>query len=343
VFKGNSNVKLIVLTGCLRIADESIFTGANNVMVYDLDNEAFSGFYGLTEDELSSVLMDNGIIGKLDEFKAWYNGYNYGGRQIYNISSVLSYISALQINANKRPENYWTSTSSNNILSSAMEANYNLDNVIALMAGKSVRISDISNAISYRGVKREDSLWSILHATGYVTRDANDANAYRIPNEEIKSSFKEFFKDHIKDKIGLAGIAKLHSTVKSLDSKRIEDEFKKSLQVLSVFDTAVNHEYVYHVFFAGVLSNLTLYSNRESGFGRYDVQIEFQGDNLVLIFEFKRFEDGDQNLADAAQRALNQIFALHYADYPKSKGYNVVCFGVGCSGKDCAVIGGIIA
>ncbi|MDR1536646.1 MAG: hypothetical protein LBU32_01380 [Clostridiales bacterium] len=167
-------------------------TGASNPMVYDLDNEAFSPFYGLTEDELATVLSDNGLSNRLDEFKTWYNGYFYGGRQIYNISSVLSHISALQINPQSSPGNYWANTSGNDILISAMEASCNLETVIALMAGEAVDLPEISNTISYSGVKREDSLLSILYATGCLTKIGD--GAFRIPNEEVKSAFKEFLR-----------------------------------------------------------------------------------------------------------------------------------------------------
>ncbi|MDR1539306.1 MAG: AAA family ATPase [Clostridiales bacterium] len=343
VFKGKSNIMLIVVTGCLRIANESIFTGANNPQVYDLDSKLFSRFYGLTENELIRILKEQGLEEKLDDFKSWYNGYYYGGEQIYNISSVLSHISALQSDPDSLPENYWANTSSNDILKSALESSGDCAKVISLIAGETVYIQRISSTITYRGVKREDSLWSVLLSTGYLTKAAGKINAYRIPNAEISSVFEDQFRDYIKGKLGEEGLLRLQAAVHSLDPKAIETVFKESLLALSVFDTAVTHEYVYHVFFAGVLFNLNLFSNRESGYGRYDVQVEFPEEIMVLIFEFKRFEDGDQNLRDAAQRALNQIFALHYTDHPKSLGYKVVCFGVGCSGKDCAVIGGVVA
>jgi hypothetical protein len=134
VFKGKSNIMLIVATGCLRIANESIFTGANNPQVYDLDSKLFSRFYGLTEDELTIILKEQGLKEKLDDFRYWYNGYYYGGEQIYNISSVLSHISALQSDPDSLPGNYWTSTSSNDILKSAMESSGDCSKVISLIA-----------------------------------------------------------------------------------------------------------------------------------------------------------------------------------------------------------------
>jgi hypothetical protein len=342
-FKGNRNVLLNVVTGCLRIANESIFTGANNLAVFDLDSKRFSKFYGMTHEELAAVLQDKGLLDHFDEFKTWYNGYNFGGTLVYNTSSVLSHVSALLQDEAAMPKNHWINTSRNDILESALEGGYNYHVVTRLVAGEAVALPQISDTITYRGLMREDSIWSILYSSGYLTKVMGSNGEYRIPNAEVKTVFVEFYKGYVKGKLGLEKLKNLHEAIYTLDAGSIEGLLKELLLSMSYHDTAVSHEDVYHDVFFGALFGLNCLSNREAGHGRSDIEVEFSESLLVAVFEFKRFEGKDKSLSDTAQRAYNQIFGLGYIELHKARGFKIAAFGVGCSGKDCKVAGGLVS
>jgi hypothetical protein len=341
-FKGNPNVLLNVATGCLRIANESIFTGANNLVAFDLDDELYSRFYGVTQEELAAVLKDKGLLDHLDEFRTWYKGYNFGGAEIYNTSSVLSHVSALLQDEDAMPKNHWINTSRNDILESALDGGCNYHMVTRLVAGEAVALPQISDTITCRGLRREDSIWSILYASGYLTKSLGSNQEYRIPNAEVKSVFAEFYKDYVKGKLGLEKTKSLHEAIYTLDAGAIEGLLKELLLSMSYHDTGVNHEDVYHDVFFGALFGLNCLSNREAGHGRCDIEVEFPEIMLVVVFEFKRFEGKDNSLSDTAQRACNQIFGLGCIELHKARGFKVAAFGVGCSGKDCKVAGGLV-
>ncbi|MDR1538220.1 MAG: ATP-binding protein [Clostridiales bacterium] len=340
-FKGNPHVRLNVVTGCLRIANESIFTGANNLVVYDLDDNLFSEFYGLTQKELEAVLWDKGLPKCLDDLKAWYDGYNFGGTQIYNTSSVLHHIAALIQNRFSTPKNYWINTSRNDILETALDGGYNYHVATRLVAGEAVSLPQISHVITYRSLKREDSIWSILYSSGYLTKALDSDHDYLIPNAEVKSVFVELYKDYVKGKLGLDKPKRLHEAIYTLDAKAIEGLLKELLLSMSFHDTGVNHEDVYHDVFFGAMFGLNILSNREAGHGRADVEVEFPEDKLVVVFEFKRIEGKDKNLSDTALRAYNQVFGLGYIELHRARGFKVAVFGVGCSGKNCKIVGGL--
>jgi hypothetical protein len=142
----------------------------------------------------------------LDEFKVWYNGYNFGGAKVYNKSSVLSHVSALIRDKAAQPKNYWINTSRNEILESALDGGYSYHLVTRLVAGEAVALPQISETITYRGLKREDSIWSVLYSSGYLTKALDSNQAYQIPNAEVKTVFIEFYNGYVKGKLGLANL-----------------------------------------------------------------------------------------------------------------------------------------
>ncbi|MDR1540919.1 MAG: ATP-binding protein [Clostridiales bacterium] len=343
VFKNNDDVAFSVVAGCLRIANESIFTGANNPGVFTAKNKEFSTSFGLTELEVTQLLQHFGFPEKLDEIRQWYNGYNFAGTYIYNISDVLSYAKALINDPTSAPANYWANTSSNDIIENTFKRPYSRLLMTSLLAGESIPISKIDDNISFKSLKRPNTIWSILFHTGYLTSAEGGQGLYKIPNREIRMLFEESYMDMTLDLAGNERIEALNEAILSLDAKNIEEQFSSFLLLLSSHDTASNLEYVYHSFFAGVLSHLGMSSNREAGYGFFDIQVLFnEMIMLAIIFEFKRFDgkEGDQILEDTAERALRQIYGLKYLHNAEFDGYEVYCYGVGCLGRSCRVTGG---
>ncbi|MDR1538118.1 MAG: ATP-binding protein [Clostridiales bacterium] len=341
-FKGNPNVERVIVTGCLRIANESIFTGANNPGVFTVKDVALSSCFGLSECEVKQVLIDVGHPEKLDEAKEWYNGYNFGKTMVYNISDVLCYASALAGDPTSRPENYWAQTSSNDILMKSFESPHSSLSIYKLIAGEDVAVGSFDDNIAFDDIGMLDSVWNILYHTGYITSASGKTGVWRIPNNEIRGLFEQNYARAIRKSVGNEKIEELKEAVFSLDPGKIEKKLGSLLLLLNPKDTAGSHEQVYHVYFFGLLLNLKMTTNEQAGYGFSDVQVLLDEIvKLAVIFEFKVFDGskGDKTLEDTAQRALRQIHGL---DYPKNlmmQGYDVACFGVGCLSRDCAVKG----
>ncbi|MDR1542215.1 MAG: ATP-binding protein [Clostridiales bacterium] len=344
VFKGNEDIELCVVTGCLRIANESIFTGANNLGVFTAKNKEFSTSFGLTEPEVKKLLQHINFPEKLEEVTQWYNGYNFSGALMYNISDVMNYANALTNDPSAAPANYWANTSSNEIVERSFRRQHSRMEMISLLAGNSIGISRIDDNISFKRMKLPNAIWSVLFHTGYITADQGKPDFYKIPNREIRVLFEDLYMDMTMELAGYERIEGLNDAILSFEAKKIEDQFASFLLLLSWRDTASNLEYVYHSFFAGLLSHLGMSSNREAGYGFFDIQVLFNNIyKLAIIFEFKRFDDkeGDVTLDDAAERALKQIYDLKYPHNAEFDGYDVYCFGVGCLGRSCRVTGGL--
>jgi hypothetical protein len=343
VFKNNEDVEFCIVTGCLRIANESIFTGANNLGVFTAKSKGFSTRFGLTEPEVKNILEHIGFPEKFDEVTQWYNGYNFAGTLIYNISDVMSYANELIKDPSSTPANYWANTSSNEIVERSLRRQNSRMDMTSLLAGNSIAISRIDDNISFKSLKMPNTIWSVLFHTGYITPVLDKPDLYRIPNREIRALFEDLYMNMTMDLAGLERIECLNEAIMSFDAKKIEEQFSSFLLLLSWRDTASNLEYVYHSFFAGLLSHLGMSSNREAGCGFFDIQVLFSDVyKVALIFEFKRFDDkeGDVTLDDTAERALKQIYDLKYPHNAEFDGYDVYCFGVGCLGRSCRVSGG---
>jgi hypothetical protein len=343
VFKGNADIKRVILTGCLRIANESIFTGANNPGVFTVRNRVLSTSFGLLETEVEGILADIGRPEKLPEMREWYNGYNFGDEMIYNISDVLSYAKDLTEDGKSEPSNYWANTSGNDILLKSLESPSSSLDMYGLLAGGQMAVAAIDDSIRFDGVGTADSVWSVLCHTGYLTGVLGKPGLWQIPNREIRSLFYGTYLGMLGKAVGKEGVKRFKEALLSLDANEIGARFGDLLLLLSPHDTAGSHEHVYHVFFFGLMLSLEVETNKQAGYGFSDIQIVLsEKAKLAVVVEFKSFDGakGDKTLEDAANRALRQIIAMNYPHNLKLQGYDVACFGFGCLGRDCKVVGG---
>jgi hypothetical protein len=281
---------------------------------------------------------------KLDEIRQWYSGYNFAGTMMYNTSDVMGYVRDLIDDPAFAPVNYWANTSGNDIIATSFKKPYSRLRMTSLLAGNEIHIPKIDDNISFKRLKMPNTIWSILFHTGYLTSSLGMPNMYKAPNREIRTLFEELYLEMTIDLVGYERIESLNEAILSLDAQKIEEQFGNFLLLLSSRDTESNLEYVYHSFFAGVLSHLGMSSNREAGYGFFDIQVLFDElCKIAIIFEFKRFDhnEGDKTLEDTAERALRQIYGLKYPHNAEFDGYEVYCFGVGCLGRSCRVAGGI--
>lgn len=327
--KTNDNLQFAILTGCLRISRESIFTGLNNLKVQSISSPRFDEYFGFGDDEVSRMLEYYGFGGKHDAVRKWYDGYKFGDASIYCPWDVVNYISDLQADGNLAPQNYWVNSSSNDIIRTFLDkatetTKCEIENLIE---GKTVE-KKISEDLTYPELESSiDNLWSVLYTTGYLTKkkregtSPGDMMALKIPNEEILYIFKE--------KI----FSWFRSTVES-DAKRytsfcsaFTDGKPKVIQsmldayleeMISIRDNASRNnlkENFYHGFLLGILNFRTdwiVKSNREGGLGYNDILIMHRKSHTGIIIEVKYAED--DNLELGCSRALRQIDEYHYTD-----------------------------
>jgi hypothetical protein len=290
VLKTNNSLQFAVLTGCLRISKESIFTGLNNLNVITITDELFDEYFGFTDKEVKELLAYYDLTEKYDTVKEWYNGYRIGSASIYCPWDVIKYCYALRANRNSSPENYWSNTSSNSIIRRFinMASQQTKDEIEQLIAGESIA-KPIAQELTYRELDNTiDNLWSVLFTTGYLTQKGQmDGERYElvIPNREIRNLFvtqiKEWFKETTTG--NTAQIEKFCTAFTAGESAVIEEMLDDYLwNSISIRDTAVREsmkENFYHGLLLGLLEykqNWKVKSNAESGEGYSDILIETQ-------------------------------------------------------------------
>ncbi|MCP4697608.1 MAG: AAA family ATPase [Gammaproteobacteria bacterium] len=322
--KDNTDLEKGVLTGILRIAKESIFSGLNNPEVFSLLRPEFQEYFGFTEAEIEQLIEDFAIR-EADDLKDWYNGYLFGNQVIYNPWSVLNFLAS----DDRIPRPYWINTSSNSLLRDLVtrsEPEFQ-ERMETLLAGGSVTTPLNENIVLRDLTQDEENVWSLLVFSGYlkpVSREfREDEPVYKlaIPNREVRSFFRNTIQLWVRRTIGGRRLDDLLKSLIRADWKTFGKLLKDTvLAVLSYHDTAGDEpERVYHAFVLGLLTNLSdryqIRSNRESGYGRYDVlMIPHDRDAPGFIFEFKKIDPSDDKDADEAmQSALQQIRERQYA------------------------------
>ena len=350
-FKTNDSLYFAVLTGCLRISKESIFTGLNNFKVYTVKDVRYKEYFGFTDAEVRQMLEYYGFTEHYDATKEWYNGYLFGNTGIYCPWDVINYCGDLRDASVTEPQNYWINTSSNDIVRRFVSrANTTTrDEIEVLIDGGSVK-KRIRQELTYRDLDSNiDNLWSILFTTGYLTQrgfDSNDLTELVIPNREIRWIFvqqiREWFQEEsVKDRKKLESFCR---AFQENDTKAIEKGFNEYLwNTISIRDTSVRKE-MKENFYHGILLGLLAYmdgwlvkSNAESGEGYSDISIEIRQREIGIVIELKYAENGTFDVS--CQEALRQIHERKYETALIENGLHTIYrYGIACYKKRCKVV-----
>lgn len=338
--KTNDALEKGVMTGCLRISKESIFTGLNNFTAYSVLNNISSESFGFTELEVKQLLKDYNLSEKMDEVKEWYDGYQFGNKEIYNPWSTLMYVKNITQDVSFKPISFWANTSGNDIVVKYIQ---NGDKKLRkefdlLMNGQSL-IKYIKPELTYREMDNINNIYSFLLLTGYlkVIKDRGE-NQYElvIPNKEVyeiyKQSFMSYFEDYTTSRKG-----ELYQELVDGDAKKVNLLLNDILlRSISYFD---NQESFYHGFLVGLLNDYEVVSNRESGNGRFDVCV--LPENIlgtVVLIECKHSISED-DLIDDAKEGARQIVEQKYLEEHRFKKYeNAVGYGISFYKKQCYVV-----
>ena len=343
-FKDNPYLEKTVLTGVSRVAKESIFSGANNFVVYTvLDNE-FADDFGITEEEMDKIIKDFGIEDKKEQIKEWYDGYKIGNVEgIYNPWSILNYLSRKELIP------YWVNTSSNDLIKMTLKNSTTVkEKIERLLNDEAVEVQINLETIIVGIEDKEENIWGLMLQTGYlkVVETVNISEGIykvKIPNYEIKELFKGIVRDWFKNKVIGNDLTSILKDLIELNLKEYEKKFKVLVnEMFSYMDVGKNTaENFYHAFVLGMLVGLkdTYYvnSNRESGFGRYDIMLEPKvKSGNCFIMEFKVMENMEEKtIEDTLENAKKQIEDRGYESNLRERGFtNIIKMVYAFNGKD---------
>lgn len=349
--KTNDSLNFAILTGCLRISKESIFTGLNNFKVYTINDMLCNEYFGFTDKEIQELLCYYGFTEHYPAIREWYDGYRFGSLHIYCPWDVINYCADLRSGNAKKPQNYWVNTSSNDIIRRfiARADVSTRDEIELLINGGHVK-KMIHQELTYRDLDSDlDNLWSLLFTTGYLTQDGNDEDELStlvIPNREIHwiyvQQIRKWFKDETKK-----DMQKLENFCRAFmenDTAVIEKEFTSYLRkMISIRDTSVKKgmkENFYHGILLGLFGNKSdwkVRSNAESGDGYSDISIEIEEEEIGIVIELKYAENAAFD--DACQEAMKQIRDRNYEEPLIDDGMKTIYrYGIACYKKRCKVI-----
>lgn len=346
--KTNPNLYFAVLTGCLRISKESIFTGLNNLKVLTLTDVRFDEYFGFTDSEVKDMLEYYGLSEHYGEVKEWYDGYRFGNVEVYCPWDVINYCDLLKADPNALPQDYWSNTSGNAMVRRFIDKadTRTRDEIERLIAGDEI-VKEIHQELTYNELDSSiENLWSVLFTTGYLTQRGQEGKKYRlaIPNNEIRELFisqiREWFRD-VSRKDGET-LNQFCEAFPDQNPKKIEEIFSDYLwNTISIRDTASSKkENFYHGILLGLLgykSNWLVKSNAESGIGYSDILVEVPKNRTGIVIELKYAEDGNMDVA--CEKALQQIEDRDYAAKLKDDGMrNIIKYGIACYKKNCKVV-----
>ena len=331
--KTNEYLKFAVITGCLRIAKESIFTGTNNFASYSVLENRFSEYFGFTQAEVDKLLIAADLFDKAGEFRKWYDGYVFGKTSVYCPWDVVRYVSALLYDRSSEPENYWRNTSSNGVIRDFVDhSDWGIpDKFETIMNGGTITVT-VSEELTYESLhESEQNLWTILLMTGYLTK-ADPASrgltiGLRIPNTEIAGIFEDTVVKLFADTLDNSRQRELMAALWNAD---IESASKQLGDFL--WDTISYHDYhedYYHAFMAGLFVGLgySVDSNKESGLGRFDVFVKDRRNRRAMLFEAKK-SDRQEDMEQDCDKALKQITDKGYIKSLEPGYEKVICYGV---------------
>lgn len=339
--KDNEFLEFSVITGCLRIAKESIFTGTNNFASYSVLDADFSEYFGFSEEEVEKMLLAADRQDKADLIKEWYDGYIFGDSFLYCPWDVMNYMSALKKRENAKPKNYWKNTSHNGILLTFVKrTDFKVRGKFEILLNGGTITQTISDELTYDTLhSSEDNLWSVILMTGYLTKaDAGEEGEtvrLKIPNREIASIFEDtvvkLFQDTMDENCRKDMIEALWRGDEQEASEAISNLLWKTISYNDY------HEDYYQAFLAGAFVGLgyEVESNKEKGLGRPDIFLKDDDNRRVIIIETKRSKKED-NLDQDCDRAVNQILSKRYAE--GLYGYTqILCYGIAFFQKEARV------
>lgn len=349
--KTNDSLQFAVLTGCLRISKESIFTGLNNFKVLSILDSRFDEQFGFTDQEVQKILDDYELSSHFEETKEWYDGYRFGKADIYCPWDVINYVEQLRYDPAAVPQDFWSNSSGNAMVRKFIDmADVSTKNEIErLIAGESIE-KDVTPELTYDELDKSiENLWSVLFTTGYLThKGRTESGKYRlvIPNREVRNLFvkkiREWFSD-VSRKDGQT-LEQLCDAFVNKNVEKIEQIFGDYLwNTISIRDTAVakeKKENFYHGILLGLLgykSTWLIKSNAESGIGYSDILVEVPTNRTGIVIELKYAEGGDMDAA--CEEAMRQIEEKGYIAKLKQDGMrNFIRYGIACFKKDCRVV-----
>ena len=352
--KDNPYIKFAVLTGCLRIAEESIFTGLNNPAINTIVETGYDECFGFTNEDMSKLLTDTGLLDKQPVFKEWYDGYIFGNREVYCPWDVLNYVDALQKSPKAPPVRYWANTSGNDVIKRFLFSKFDVSEEFETLLSGGIIKKHINPNITYGDlIKSESNLWSVLYMTGYLTilpgtlpeissDNSEDVTelyelpfTLKIPNKEIRILFEKTIAEWFEEKMVGEDRNELFNAVWSGDAEKLTVEISKFLG-----DTISYHDYkedFYHAFLAGLLSGVAgmkVESNRETGTGRSDVILKNPRMARVAVFEFKH-ANTEKQMNSKCDEAVKQIAKREYT-FPFRE-ETVYKYGISFFQKKCLV------
>ena len=352
--KTNSSLKFAVLTGCLRIAKESIFTGLNNFKVYSITDKSFDETFGFTDAEVRELLRYYGQEKYYETVKEWYDGYRFGNVDVYCPWDVINFCSDHLADPGLEPKNYWANTSGNSVISHFIDSvgkpqKLTRMELEQLVIGGIVQ-KEINSELTYKELYSSiDNLWSTLFMTGYLTqRGEFSGNRYNlvIPNREIRNIITnhilKMFKENVKD--DGKTVSDLCDALLNQNPEKVESIFteymKKTISIRDTFAQKPTKENFYHGLLLGILGfkeNWSVMSNRESGDGFGDILIRIEDEDVEIVIEVKYADDG--NLQGECEKALQQIIDIRYTEALEQEGiHTIIKYGIACYRKKCKVL-----
>ena len=350
--KDNSNLKFAIITGCLKISKESIFTGTNNFVSDTISSTRLNEYFGFTQKDVETILEDANITDQAQNIKKWYDGYQFGDFDVYCPWDVMNYVRDLLKNPQARPESYWKNTSDNAIIRSFIDyAGSNITKKLETLLSGGYIMQRVEEDLTYDYLhSSEDNLWSVLYLTGYLTKVrkeelskaasdhiSNELSALKIPNEEIREIFEATIKKWFEDNSKIWNRQPLFDAVWKKDTETATKEMNKLLR-----KTISYHDYkedFYHAFLAGIFAGAgyMVESNKEHGEGRSDVVVYDSIDGRVVIFEAKYSKTIDAMDQDC-QAAIKQIDQRMYAKEYEDSCDEVICYGISFYKKRCTIL-----
>ena len=349
--KTNDYLQFAILTGCLRISKESIFTGLNNFKVLSIMDARFDEQFGFTDSEVEELLAAYNLDSHFTEIKEWYDGYHFGNADVYCPWDVINYVDLLRLEPTAKPQDFWSNSSENALVRNFIDkANVQTkDEIERLIAGEYIE-KEIAQELTYDEIDKSiANLWSVLFTTGYLTKQGvTDDGKVRlsIPNREIKNLFIKKIREWFSDTTANDGktLEQFCNAFVDKDTEKIEELFGDYLwNTISIRDTAVakdKKENFYHGILLGLLgykASWLIKSNTESGTGYSDILVEVPNNRTGIVIELKYAENGDMDAA--CDEALKQIEEKSYVDKLKQDGMrNFIKYGIACFKKDCKVV-----
>ena len=348
--KTNESLYFAVLTGCLRISKESIFTGLNNLKVHTISDIRYDEYFGFTDAEVDEMLKFYGLSSYKDVIRDWYDGYRFGDTEVYCPWDVINCCDELLADPYAEPENYWANTSGNGLIRRLLKkANQSTRNEVEQLINGGTITKPIRQELTYREVEDSiDNIWSVLYSTGYLTcrrRVPGKRMELALPNREVRELFIELVKDWFEEttQADMGRINRFCAAFPKGDVSTIQDMLHDYLwDSISVRDTAVRRnmkENFYHGMLLGLLRSQDSWlvkSNAETGEGYSDISIQTP-ERTGIVIELKYAEDG--NLEAACSEALKQIEEKKYAEGLKRRGTKkIIKYGIAFCEKECLVV-----